>query len=433
MSSPQVICLDSDDEVDQPECSEKENVFKIKSEVKIETAAAFGQFTTADDEVEVVDASTIQKPAAITASSQLDNDEELEITGVANETLLPHNRQNCLACRFQSTSLGRTSTVSTPSYSDEEREKQRENSKFCNLCYCYVCDKLAGECDDWYLGSRGVCVDVHDEADAGGKENDNHHANGQDNVRDADDNMKMAAKVDAAEVDPQVTATTTVSTSSSSVDAVTSKVDNSSLDLKEQANPASESATAATAAASADTADSNHPTKLSVPDSSTTQDDEPSNPATKSSTLSPAEQLLPHHNHSQATDTGPLKKFWYNMRLAIRQNKDPSQVSITTTQTRAEIEAASMQRYAENYGDALHNAMIQAMGGHAAMGMAAARALAQRNQNVRRRGRSANPPTSNRRRTRPRNSSLGPSDHRQRIRAQNMLESLYSNPESGWN
>eukprot|EP00956_Cyclotella_meneghiniana_P044779 scaffold335757_cov93-Cyclotella_meneghiniana.AAC.1 len=112
------------------------------------------------------------------------------------------------------------------------------------------------------------------------------------------------------------------------------------------------------------------------------------------------------------------------MRLAIKSGNDPSTVaSASTSRTNANSEH-ELQLFANRYAFDLERAMQQANGAMAA--------TSRRTSVHRRRGRSNNPPTSNRRRTRPRNSSLGPSDHRQRIRAQNMLEALYQNPD-GWN
>ncbi len=124
-----------------------------------------------DDEIEVMDGESYRTQASATAvsvsnvaSKSADNDEEeLEIVGTNNEQRLPHNRQNCLDFRFcASNSNGKSGGGGNPS----------DNAKFCSLCYCYVCDKPASECDNWVGGSKGICSDVVAAADGGGKRGD---------------------------------------------------------------------------------------------------------------------------------------------------------------------------------------------------------------------------------------------------------------------
>lgn len=108
-----------------------------------------------DSAVEILDAVAFreqqQATAAAAASTALDegedSDEELRCVGTANETKLPHNRQDCLEFRYNNSNNDTNSTCCA--------ETTLENAKFCQLCYCYVCDKPASECTDWYLGGKG--------------------------------------------------------------------------------------------------------------------------------------------------------------------------------------------------------------------------------------------------------------------------------------
>ena len=99
------------------------------------------------------------KPAAAKSNNDNDDsDEELEIMGTTNEQKFPHNRKECLDYRYNVNSTS-TTTGDNP------------NAKFCSLCYCYVCDKKASECENWYLGEKGICTEItadNDNNDDGG-------------------------------------------------------------------------------------------------------------------------------------------------------------------------------------------------------------------------------------------------------------------------
>ena len=59
--------------------------------------------------------------------------------------LRPHNRHDCLQCQF-------VPDGTTPHDRDV-------NSQFCELCHCYICDRPASECQNWYLGkSADECI-----------------------------------------------------------------------------------------------------------------------------------------------------------------------------------------------------------------------------------------------------------------------------------
>jgi len=117
-----------------------------------------------DSAVEIVDAAAFreqQQQAAATSNSNggEDSDEELQCVGTANETKLPHNRQDCLTFRYNNNNSSSTSNGTSCC-----AETTLENAKFCQLCYCYVCDKPASECTSWYLGERGA---VHEDGNGG--------------------------------------------------------------------------------------------------------------------------------------------------------------------------------------------------------------------------------------------------------------------------
>ena len=71
-----------------------------------------------------------------TAAGEME--EELEIVGTTNEQRFPHSRHDCLEFRYDNSDGG----------------GKDGNSKFCSLCYCYVCDRPAGECNNWFRGRR---------------------------------------------------------------------------------------------------------------------------------------------------------------------------------------------------------------------------------------------------------------------------------------
>eukprot|EP00581_Thalassiosira_minuscula_P004898 CAMPEP_0183740068 /NCGR_PEP_ID=MMETSP0737-20130205/58762_1 /TAXON_ID=385413 /ORGANISM="Thalassiosira miniscula, Strain CCMP1093" /LENGTH=378 /DNA_ID=CAMNT_0025975053 /DNA_START=73 /DNA_END=1209 /DNA_ORIENTATION=- len=137
-----------------------------------------------DDEIEVVDKADSAKTttAATTATAAAssnkdngeDNDEELQMVGVSNEQKFPHSRQDCLEFRYCA-----NAALNTRIGSGENSNNGNLNSKFCSLCYCYVCDKPAGECEDWYLGQRGAAGASSSSSSA----DDNAVANGENSKK----------------------------------------------------------------------------------------------------------------------------------------------------------------------------------------------------------------------------------------------------------
>ena len=101
----------------------------------------------------MVDGSDLQPELSTnaTATAAAGSDDELEIVGTKNEANYIHNRQNCLVCRYKLCS--------------NVKQWHAENRMFCSKCYCFICDKPAVECEDWFEGERGVCVDVGEGVD----------------------------------------------------------------------------------------------------------------------------------------------------------------------------------------------------------------------------------------------------------------------------
>ena len=88
----------------------------------------------------------------------------MEIVGTHNEQRLPHNRQDCLEFRYVA-----SRSSSSSSFAAIDCDERDDNARFCKLCYCYVCDGPASECEDWFEGRRGVIGRANDDGCAGKK------------------------------------------------------------------------------------------------------------------------------------------------------------------------------------------------------------------------------------------------------------------------
>ena len=71
--------------------------------------------------------------------SKSDHDDEFQIIGDKNAMRLPHMRQHCVEHRF----VEDNSRISVRMDATDVNEC---NQKYCNLCYCFVCDVPASEC-----------------------------------------------------------------------------------------------------------------------------------------------------------------------------------------------------------------------------------------------------------------------------------------------
>eukprot|EP00429_Kryptoperidinium_foliaceum_P043107 CAMPEP_0176102834 /NCGR_PEP_ID=MMETSP0120_2-20121206/51588_1 /TAXON_ID=160619 /ORGANISM="Kryptoperidinium foliaceum, Strain CCMP 1326" /LENGTH=1287 /DNA_ID=CAMNT_0017436909 /DNA_START=94 /DNA_END=3957 /DNA_ORIENTATION=- len=134
------LTLDSDDD----EGSKKPAAVPKRARVKTEGQRSMISHVVTpaieEDGLEIVDpsAETIVPAASMPSTS---NDDEIEVVGAKNETKLPHMRQHCTHFKFD------------PAAFDFRWNYQRNtidtNAKTCDLCYCYVCDKLVKECTSW--------------------------------------------------------------------------------------------------------------------------------------------------------------------------------------------------------------------------------------------------------------------------------------------
>jgi len=95
-----------------------------------------------NDDVEIVEAaakkltmvaeSTSKKASTI---GKIDDDDDVRVEGVLNETRFSHMRQHCTSFPFR---------PGTPN------NLQIANREYCEKCYCYVCDSLAKDCKQWH-------------------------------------------------------------------------------------------------------------------------------------------------------------------------------------------------------------------------------------------------------------------------------------------
>lgn len=102
------------------------------------------QLDNSDDEIEILEDPTmvmvpvyppVHNSAAVAAAGvngamNNDDNDDVQLIGTVGHVPLPHLRQHCTEKQF----LPRGG---------------ENNSFYCNLCYCYVCDKLASECSQW--------------------------------------------------------------------------------------------------------------------------------------------------------------------------------------------------------------------------------------------------------------------------------------------
>ena len=116
---------------------------------KIGSCTALQQQHQWSSEVVVVEPVAPEIHAVASTQAASANDDVL-VVGTANESRLPHMRQHCTENKFVQDviSLNSYSHTTAPK-SHEMQEGKTGNVKFCDLCFCYVCDKPAKECTNW--------------------------------------------------------------------------------------------------------------------------------------------------------------------------------------------------------------------------------------------------------------------------------------------
>ena len=108
-----------------------------------------------DDGLEIVDEPVTSPPPAAAmmppSTKDGDGDEDIEMVGGKNIVNLPHMRQHCTHTRFD------------PAFFNTQykRETIDKNKDTCPQCYCYVCDKPAGECTSWFSATSGDRLSNH--------------------------------------------------------------------------------------------------------------------------------------------------------------------------------------------------------------------------------------------------------------------------------
>ena len=86
----------------------------------------------------------------ISESQKEIDEEEVEAVGVVNSIRLPHMRQHCTEHRFVQDVMHKQSMKSkSAAVRAEIKDGMDSNRRHCDLCYCFVCDILAGECEHW--------------------------------------------------------------------------------------------------------------------------------------------------------------------------------------------------------------------------------------------------------------------------------------------
>ena len=112
-----------------------------------------------DDGLEIVEEPFTSPPAAAmmppsNTTATEDGDEDVQMVGGKNIVNLPHMRQHCTHTRFDP-------TIASAYLSIYKRETIDKNKDTCPQCYCYVCDKPAGECTSWFSATSDDRLSNH--------------------------------------------------------------------------------------------------------------------------------------------------------------------------------------------------------------------------------------------------------------------------------
>ncbi|KAL3808865.1 hypothetical protein ACHAXA_004152 [Cyclostephanos tholiformis] len=248
-----------------------------------------------DDDVEVVDGESraIDRPLRVaharstTAFGVYDDDEELVILGTHNEQRLPHNRQDCLDCRYVDVDRGNN---------NRDGGDDDDNARYCELCYCYVCDAPASECIDWFMGRRGT------------------------------GDGRPVPSTTADENDINAIASASTSTKDDDYDTPAPPPPPSSSPSDVLGNDGG-----------------GHSGKMAGDAVVNGNNDE------KVDTTERRLLLQPHRNHCHATNRGTKGAFWRNMRAAVKDGRDPSLVPSESSTSYASNDDDGLGLWMANY------------------------------------------------------------------------------------
>lgn len=105
-----------------------------------------------EDGLEIIempkDSMVAKKFCPDTQSSTNEKGNDVMVLGSSNIQRLPHMRQHCPEFSFVQ-DVRFFSTLKTPTAKKKVKEGNIVNPKFCDLCYCYICDIPASLCVLW--------------------------------------------------------------------------------------------------------------------------------------------------------------------------------------------------------------------------------------------------------------------------------------------
>jgi len=109
------------------------------------------------DGLEIVDPPVNPRFATISRKATDRDDDEIQIVGGKNIVNLPHSRQHCIHCRFDPSPIDGDKLF----FFSQRKAIIDKNKETCPACYCYVCDKPAAECQNWFSSSYVLNLEIN--------------------------------------------------------------------------------------------------------------------------------------------------------------------------------------------------------------------------------------------------------------------------------